>query len=134
MKIFARFLSALGLAIILLSPVFADLAPADEQNRPAVRAALVEAKAELEKMRVVYTDQAPEIKGQQAKIAALEKQLTPLAAETKEAPAPAPIIIAVEFPGGSMAGLVATLGKINPGAFNVLGEESDLKVHLPAFS
>jgi hypothetical protein len=114
---FAFFL--LGIALVAM-PVLA----ADSPELAEARARLLE---EFQRGR---TDDDVGVKQLRLKIAALEYIANAKASGTGEAAAK---LINVDFPGGPMSALLAVINK-DGGAFNVVGEKTDLAIELPALA
>jgi hypothetical protein len=122
-------LAALALGLATNSPA-AEIQPPDEQSRRAVQAALIEARAEFEKLQVQLAGSDPAVTGQLAKIAALEKQLRTAPVADADAH-----LISIDFPGGPLDQLMVVLAKTNTGGFNLLSEDPKmLATIVPPFS
>lgn len=92
---------------------------------------LVEARARLLDMfQRNLTDEDNSVKQQRAKIAALEYIAAAKAGGAADSPYKT---VSVEFPGGTVAALVAAIEKAG-GGLNVIAEAEDLRVQLPPFT
>jgi hypothetical protein len=119
------------LSLLRLLVVLVILATAARAATPPDSPELVEARAKLlELFQRNMTDEDTPVKQQRAKITALEYIAAARAGGTADSPYKT---VSVEFPGGTVAALVAAIEKAG-GGLNLIAEADDLRVQMPPFT